>query len=81
MEVCISLAGGATAYLESLDAWLQQEPGLGGRVRLIRSAPRPGELGSLAEALVVAVGSGGTVSVLAASLSGWLSQSRRSRSS
>jgi hypothetical protein len=40
--------------------------------------PREGELGALAEVLVAAVGSGGTVSVLAGALYAWLSQPRRS---
>jgi membrane-associated two-gene conflict system component 1 (EACC1) len=79
VEVRVSLPGGdQPAALESLDDWLRHEPALAGRVRLDRPVPRGGELGSLAQAVLVAIGSGGTVSVLAASLSGWLSQLRQS---
>jgi hypothetical protein len=78
VEVTVSLLSGDRAgQLESLDDWLRREPRLAGRVRLARPVPRGGELGALAEAVVVAIGSGGTVSVLAASLGGWLSQPRR----
>jgi hypothetical protein len=79
VEVSVWLAdGGEFAALESLNGWLRSEPSLAGRVRLSVASPRPGEMGAVAEALVVAVSSGGTLSVLAASLSGWLSQPRRS---
>jgi hypothetical protein len=64
--------------LESLDDWLRVEPSLAGRLRSSRPAPRDGELGAVADALVVAVGAGGTLSVLATSLHAWLSQPRRS---
>jgi Effector Associated Constant Component 1 len=40
--------------------------------------PGEGELGALADVLVVAVGSGGALSVLATSLKAWLAQPRRS---
>jgi Effector Associated Constant Component 1 len=79
MEARISLVGGnPAADLESLDSWLQGEPELAGRVKLSAPVPREGELGALAEVLVAAVGSGGALSVLAASLYAWLSQPRRS---
>ena len=79
VEILISLAGeDQVAGLESLGDWLRGEPELAGRVRVNGSAPREGELGALAEVLVVAVGSGGTLSVLAASLKSWISQPRRS---
>ena len=64
--------------LESLEAWLRDDRDLAGRVRPVRPKLEAGQMGALAEALVVAVGSGGTLSVLAASLRGWLSQPRRS---
>ena len=79
MEARISLSGnGQIDELESLDGWLRDESQLAGRVKVSRATPREGELGAMADALVVAVGSGGTLSVLAASLHAWLSRPRRS---
>jgi hypothetical protein len=79
MDVRISLVGGSPGTdLESLDGWLQGEPELAGRVKLASPVPREGELGAVAEVLVAAVGAGGALSVLAASLYAWLSQPRRS---
>ena len=79
MEVRVSLVGdGRIDELESLDDWLRENPQLAGRVKMSGTTPREGELGAVADALVVAVGSGGTLSVLATSLHAWLSQPRRS---
>jgi len=79
MDVRVSLVGGKPgADLESLDDWLRGEPEIAGRVKLSAPVPQEGELGALAEVLVAAVGSGGALSVLAASLYAWLSQPRRS---
>jgi Effector Associated Constant Component 1 len=80
MEILISLVDGTdrAAALESLGDWLRGEPELAGRVSVAGPEPGEGELGALGDALVVAVGSGGTLSVLALSLKAWLSQPRRS---
>jgi hypothetical protein len=78
VQVCISIVGGDQAELESLDDWLRREHELAGRITFAAAGPREGELGVLGEALIVAVSSGGTVSVLAASLKAWLSLPRRS---
>jgi hypothetical protein len=72
VQVRISVVGGDHAPLESLDGWLRQEHELAGRITFAAARPREGELGALGEALVVAVSSGGTVSVLAASLKAWI---------
>ena len=64
--------------LALLADWLRQEPDLQGLVTVPRPAPRPGELGSPAEILAVAVGSGGTLSILAASLQTYLTARPRS---
>ncbi len=77
MELRISLATGDLADLESLHDWLSDESGLG-RVKAAGPEPRAGELGTLTDALIVAIGSGGSISVLAASLKAWLSLPRRS---
>ena len=79
MEVRISCVGGDRADgIESLSDWIRGEPELAGRLRIAGPMPGEGELGALADVLVVAVGSGGTLSVLAASLKAWLAQPRRS---
>lgn len=82
MEIRVSVANGNVADLESLDDWLRGERELAGRVKLAGPAPRAGELGALTETLVVAVGSGGAITVVGAALAGalkaWLSQPRRS---
>ncbi|GAA2981403.1 hypothetical protein [Kitasatospora sp. NPDC006786] len=64
--------------LAELSDWLGQEPGLRGLVTPADAVPGPGELGAVADVLVVALGAGGAVSVLAASLQAFLAQPRRS---
>jgi hypothetical protein len=78
MQVRISIVGEDQAQLESLDEWLRREYELAGRVTFAPARPREGELGALGEALVVAVSSGGTLSVLVASLKAWISLPRHS---
>lgn len=79
MEVRISCVGDdRAADIESLSDWLRGEPELAGRLRVAGPTPGEGELGALADVLVVAVGSGGTLSALAASLKAWLAQPRKS---
>ncbi len=79
MEIRISSVGDErTSNIESLSDWLRGEPELAGRLHVTGLTPGEGELGALADVLIVAVGSGGTLSVLATSLKAWLSQPRRS---
>ncbi|MET7900978.1 hypothetical protein ABZS86_05690 [Streptomyces sp. NPDC005355] len=66
------------ADLESLAEWLRGEPESAGRVRPRSAPPAPGEMGAVTEPLVVSLGAGGAVSVLASALRAWLSQPRRS---
>ncbi|WP_149030238.1 hypothetical protein [Kitasatospora sp. MBT66] len=74
----ISVTGGETvAEAESLTDWLRGEPGLP-RVTLTGRAPAPGEMGSVLDAVTVALGAGGALSVLASSLRVWFAQPRRS---
>lgn len=70
MEIRISVADGDAADVESLADWLRGERELTGRVNHASPELRSGQLGGLSDALVVAVGSGGTISVLAAALKG-----------
>lgn len=69
---------GAVDTVENLDAWLRGEPEFSGRVRLEHAAPRPGEMGSITDALIVAVGAHGALTALAGSLRSWFAQPRRS---
>lgn len=61
----------------SLTEWLRGERGLKGSVQPVRSAPAETELGTIVDMISVAVGTGGTVTVLVNSLNAWL-QTRRS---
>lgn len=62
------------ADFESLYTWLRSEPKLAGFVTEDHMMPGPGEMGAVSNALIVSLGSGGTLSVLALSLKAWLSQ-------
>ncbi len=63
--------------LRSLLDWLRHEDTLRSRVRTARTPVRPGEMGGVLDVLEVALGSGGAGAALAASVSSWLSQPRR----
>lgn len=79
MDVQIVVADAADAgALEGLDEWLRGEPSLRGHVRLIRTPPAEGQMGALAEALTVAVSTGGAITVLASALRTWIEQPRHS---
>lgn len=78
MQIRISIVSGGLAELESLDDWLRRERELAGRITFAAARPREGELGVAGEALIIAVGSGGALSVLAASLKAWILLPRRS---
>ncbi|WP_051274390.1 hypothetical protein [Cellulomonas sp. URHD0024] len=73
MDVTITVQGdGATDQLRALDQELSDVDELRGRVRPVAGRPRPGELGVLDSALVVAVGQGGAITVMVAALVAWL---------
>lgn len=79
MEILLSVDGDDSgAGLEYLDGWLRSDPDLRGRVVRKDKAPVPGQMGALADMLSVAVGAGGTLSVLASSLKTYFAQPRRS---
>lgn len=79
MQLWLSVEGDdPVGGLEEVSDWLQREPGLRGRVTSVDAAPRAGHLGGLTDALVVAVGSGGMLTALAASLKAFLALPRRS---
>ena len=77
VELEIRVVGqGGQADLAALNQWLASQRGLTGRVRLRQNTPGEQELGRAFELLTVALGSGGTMSVLAGALSAWLSSGR-----
>lgn len=79
MDVRISVIGAEPGLeLESLIDWLRGESELVGRIRLSGPEPRAGQLGALTDALIISVGAGGSLSVLASSLKVWLSRPRGS---
>jgi hypothetical protein len=77
LMLCVEGAG-AEDGLEELQDWLRHEPEFRGRVTPVDRPPDPGELGTTIDLLSVALGSGGALSVLAASLKGFFAQMRRS---
>jgi hypothetical protein len=78
MEIMISVDGiDKSAALESLHDWLRGDPDLVG-VAQRKAPPRQGQMGSLTEALTVAVGTGGALSILASALRAWVLQPRNS---
>jgi hypothetical protein len=64
--------------LEELSDWLGREPDLRRMITPVFAEPACGELGTLTDALIMAVGSGGALSALAASLKTFLALPRRS---
>ena|SRR2546423_13971817 len=78
MEARLQLTGGDDAHdeLSLLRNWLADEPEFRGRVRLESAPIEAGTMGGLAEALTVALASGGALMVLASSVSVWLQQRR-----
>ena len=67
-----TIAGVSGDDLRSLRQWLADDGELPGPFELRHAAPRPGQMGSLTDALVVAAGSGGAITALAGVLVSWL---------
>jgi hypothetical protein len=74
VDIAIVVESEDARALPDLFAWLGRENELRGKVRLQSRPLAPGEMGALPELIAVAIGSGGVASVLAGSLSTWLSQ-------
>jgi membrane-associated two-gene conflict system component 1 (EACC1) len=68
----LRLVTGDQDDLLSLHAWLTDEDALRGRVIVEREQHRPDQMGAIADVLVVALGAGGAVTVLARSVPAWL---------
>ena len=74
MEILLSLRGGTAEDSDSLFGWISDDPALAGSVRLGALAPVPGAQGPGADAIAIAVGSGGTITTLALCLKTWIEQ-------
>jgi len=71
----ITVAGhdrASTADLRSLRRWLTDVDELRGRVDLRQPPPASGELGAVADVLMVALGSGGAAGALVSALTSWI---------
>jgi hypothetical protein len=68
----LQLITGQYDDLLSLQAWLAGEDTLRGRVILERHSSRGNRMGTVGDVLVVALGAGGAVTVLARSMPAWL---------
>jgi hypothetical protein len=78
MEARLELLGGENLpdELDSLHKWLSNQHAFRGRLRIEWRPLQPGQMGGLAEALAVGLGSGGALAMLASSVSVWLQQRR-----
>jgi Effector Associated Constant Component 1 len=74
----VALTTGSPPDAFALKAWFDEVAELRGRSTVEVGPTRSGDLGGVSDVLVVALGSGGAVSVVAASLMRWLSARRRS---
>src|SRR4051812_22664993 len=77
VSITISFVGAAEDdTVDRLHEFLQLEPELRGRSRSEAQPGRPGEMGGYADVLQVAVGSGGAITMLVASVATWLRMRR-----
>ena len=75
VNVTVSVLGRdavAVEELRSLFTCLRGKQEFRGRVRLVETAPEPGTLGGWPEALAVALGEGGAITVLASAVMSWI---------
>lgn len=78
MSVQLRIIGSDDPHRESqsLRDWIGRESLLRGRVRAEHQPIQPGEMGALEQVLIVTLGSGGAVTMLARSVTMWLQQRR-----
>jgi uncharacterized iron-regulated membrane protein len=74
MDVTVQVVGrdAAVEELRSLLTWLAGDEEFRGRVRLVEAAPEPGTLGGWPEAVAVALGQDGGLTVLASAVIAWI---------
>jgi Effector Associated Constant Component 1 len=78
IEARITVGGDSKGDLGSLYEWLRREDGLRGRVRFECRPFHQEEMGAAQDAIAVALGSGGALTVLASALPTWMRQRRGS---
>jgi hypothetical protein len=78
MNVRLTLNESDAEKLQELREWLLNESELRGQIKTPSAQPDSNQMGVLGDALIVAVGSGGALSVLFASLKAWFAQPKRS---
>lgn len=78
MQAKLQVIGNDDSHREyvSLRDWLAREPQFRGGIQAEGRPVEPGSMGALEDVLMVALGSGGTATVLAKSVSVWLQQRR-----
>lgn len=76
METWLSVVGDDGRGLHDLYSWLAEQAELRGAVSLAKSRPPADRMGSLTDALVVAVGGGGLLTTLAHALMAWMKLQR-----
>jgi hypothetical protein len=74
MDIAVSVND--SALQESLLDWLRGDPDLRPVVTKRYEAPKPGELGTIVDAIIISVGSGGALTVLASALRAWVQRPR-----
>lgn len=75
-DIRVQLSGTAENLLPELRSWLAHEDDLRGRVSAEEPTIQPGQMGGIAEVLIVALGAQGTGAALAASLKAWIRHRR-----
>ncbi|MEV7232193.1 hypothetical protein AB0M79_35085 [Polymorphospora sp. NPDC051019] len=76
MIVHVRLLGRSNFELLSLGRWLADEAELRGHVTTRHGSPSEGEMGTVTDVLIVAVASGGALTVLSGSIATWLRQKK-----
>lgn len=69
-------AATVSAATRSLETWLVGRDELRGRVRPLVEVPRPGEMGSVPDVLMVSLGHGGAATAVASVLISWIRHQR-----
>jgi Effector Associated Constant Component 1 len=73
VDIAVTVLGGSDGdEVRGLRRWLGVEDEFRGRIQLLEPGPEPGQLGTLADTLIVGLGSGGAATVMASALVPWV---------